>query len=400
MAAARRKLIVVSNRGPRTYERDADGDARRAARRRRPRHGAPRPPRPPRRHLDRQRDDATRIASSQHENSGAAFDETSRDGSPFRLRLVAHEPRAYDWFYNVVSNPTLWFIQHYLWDLDGRAEPGRRRCTTRGTRATRPSTGTSPTRCSRSSSASPSATVFFHDYHLYLAPRHRPGARGRTRRWRTSCTSRGRSRTTGTCSRGRSAGRSTRDARERRRRLPHGALAPQLPALLRGLRRRDVRLRARHRRARRAAGARHREPDLGRRARVRRARGERRRCSRPSGELVRARPGEARSCASIAPIRRRTSSAGSGRSSSTSTSTPRCTGACGMLALLDPSRQDIPEYAEYLGAIQREARARERPLRAGRLDADRPAHRGRLPAVRRGIQAVRRAARERRSSTG
>jgi trehalose 6-phosphate synthase len=27
-----------------------------------------------------------------------------------------------------------------------------------------------------------------------------------------------------------------------------------------------------------------------------------------------------------------------------------------MLALLDPSRQDIPEYAEYLGAIEREAR--------------------------------------------
>jgi trehalose 6-phosphate synthase len=28
-----------------------------------------------------------------------------------------------------------------------------------------------------------------------------------------------------------------------------------------------------------------------------------------------------------------------------------------MLALLDPSRQEIPEYAEYLGAIQRAARA-------------------------------------------
>jgi trehalose 6-phosphate synthase len=28
----------------------------------------------------------------------------------------------------------------------------------------------------------------------------------------------------------------------------------------------------------------------------------------------------------------------------------------GMLALLDPSRQEIAEYAEYLGAIQREAR--------------------------------------------
>jgi trehalose 6-phosphate synthase len=31
-------------------------------------------------------------------------------------------------------------------------------------------------------------------------------------------------------------------------------------------------------------------------------------------------------------------------------------GRVGMLALLDPSRQEIPEYAEYLGAIQREAR--------------------------------------------
>src|SRR5213078_2508162 len=28
----------------------------------------------------------------------------------------------------------------------------------------------------------------------------------------------------------------------------------------------------------------------------------------------------------------------------------------GMLALLDPSRQDVPEYAEYVGAVQREAR--------------------------------------------
>ena len=36
---------------------------------------------------------------------------------------------------------------------------------------------------------------------------------------------------------------------------------------------------------------------------------------------------------------------------------PEMHGRVGMLALLDPSRQDIPEYAEYLGAIQRSARA-------------------------------------------
>jgi trehalose 6-phosphate synthase len=35
---------------------------------------------------------------------------------------------------------------------------------------------------------------------------------------------------------------------------------------------------------------------------------------------------------------------------------PEARGRVSMLALLDPSRQDIPEYAEYLGAIQRAAR--------------------------------------------
>jgi len=35
---------------------------------------------------------------------------------------------------------------------------------------------------------------------------------------------------------------------------------------------------------------------------------------------------------------------------------PEMHGRVALLALLDPSRQDIPEYSEYLGAIQREAR--------------------------------------------
>ena len=29
----------------------------------------------------------------------------------------ARDPEAYDRFYNVFANPMLWFIQHYLWDL-------------------------------------------------------------------------------------------------------------------------------------------------------------------------------------------------------------------------------------------------------------------------------------------
>src|SRR5207247_6905723 len=35
---------------------------------------------------------------------------------------------------------------------------------------------------------------------------------------------------------------------------------------------------------------------------------------------------------------------------------PEVHGRVGMLVLLDPSRQDIPEYSEYLGGIQRAAR--------------------------------------------
>ena len=48
----------------------------------------------------------------------------------FALRLVAHDPAAYDRYYNVVANPMLWFIQHRLWDLG--CEPGARRVVSRG----------------------------------------------------------------------------------------------------------------------------------------------------------------------------------------------------------------------------------------------------------------------------
>ena len=45
---------------------------------------------------------------------------------------------------------------------------------------------------------------------------------------------------------------------------------------------------------------------------------------------------------------------------------PEMHGRVGMLALLDPSRQDIPEYAEYLGAIQRAARVVNDRFQRGR----------------------------------
>jgi trehalose 6-phosphate synthase len=36
--------------------------------------------------------------------------------SEFQLRFVAPTPESYHQYYNVISNPLLWFLQHYLWD--------------------------------------------------------------------------------------------------------------------------------------------------------------------------------------------------------------------------------------------------------------------------------------------
>ncbi|HEU0164273.1 MAG TPA: trehalose-6-phosphate synthase, partial [Thermomicrobiales bacterium] len=41
---------------------------------------------------------------------------TDSPDSLFKLRFVTPSPDAYHQYYNVISNPLLWFLQHYLWD--------------------------------------------------------------------------------------------------------------------------------------------------------------------------------------------------------------------------------------------------------------------------------------------
>jgi trehalose 6-phosphate synthase len=50
-------------------------------------------------------------------NAGRPFTVGAPDGGEYRVKLVASDPTAYDRFYNIIANPMLWFIQHYLWDL-------------------------------------------------------------------------------------------------------------------------------------------------------------------------------------------------------------------------------------------------------------------------------------------
>ncbi|MGC9220230.1 MAG: alpha,alpha-trehalose-phosphate synthase (UDP-forming) [Solirubrobacteraceae bacterium] len=105
------RLILVSNRGPVTFQ--PDGEARRGtgglvtalmglARHRK----------------------VTWIASAMSEgdlamsarHNGGAFPVGSPDGTEYRVKFVASDPDAYFRFYSIIANPLLWFIQHYLWD--------------------------------------------------------------------------------------------------------------------------------------------------------------------------------------------------------------------------------------------------------------------------------------------
>jgi len=56
------------------------------------------------------------IEAAEH-NEGKPFSVEAPEGGEYRVKLVASDADAYDRFYNIIANPMLWFVQHYLWDL-------------------------------------------------------------------------------------------------------------------------------------------------------------------------------------------------------------------------------------------------------------------------------------------
>jgi trehalose 6-phosphate synthase len=111
-----RPLIIASNRGPVTFSRQADGsfDARKGsggvvtavsaiARERQPIW------------IAAAMTEGDRLRAAQAQDAGEGLIEF---GNPceFRLCFVVPDPEAYHQYYNVISNPLLWFLQHYLWD--------------------------------------------------------------------------------------------------------------------------------------------------------------------------------------------------------------------------------------------------------------------------------------------
>ena len=162
--SGRRRLIVVSNRGPVGYARDEAG--RRIARR-----GAGGLVTALRPLVSRH--DVTWIASAMTDEEVAlsaegGLEETGVDGSPYRLRFVAHDRRAFELFYNVIANPVLWFVQHGLWALKRDPDADLTKAWSDGYVVVNAGFAAAVLEELR---ATPDAAVLFQDYHLYLAPR-------------------------------------------------------------------------------------------------------------------------------------------------------------------------------------------------------------------------------------
>jgi trehalose 6-phosphate synthase len=161
------QLVLVSNRGPATFERDEEGELQ----------------------VTRgggglvtaltglvNHRDALWVASAMTDedvevsrsHGGRSF-ECEVDGTSYRVRLVESDPDAYDRFYNVVANPLLWFIQHYLWDLSNAPDIRRNEVDAfeHGYRAVNDDLA----RAVLEEVSDHDAVIMLHDYHLYLAPR-------------------------------------------------------------------------------------------------------------------------------------------------------------------------------------------------------------------------------------
>ncbi len=84
-------------------------------------------------------------------------------------RFVVIDPEVYERYYNVVANPMLWFIQHYLWDLSNVPDIGEDELTA-WQDGYLVANDLFADAVVDSLAQNPDAVVMLHDYHLYTAP--------------------------------------------------------------------------------------------------------------------------------------------------------------------------------------------------------------------------------------
>ncbi len=165
MSAADR-VILVSNRGPVTFVRDADGE------RATTRGGGGLVTA-----LSGLTDHTPALWISAAMSDEDAVVEREAGGSEISLdlgldtqaRFVMIDPDVYNGYYNVIANPMLWFIQHYLWDLSN-APDIRREELDAWDHGYQVANRQFAEVVNEELARHPGATVMLHDYHLYTAP--------------------------------------------------------------------------------------------------------------------------------------------------------------------------------------------------------------------------------------
>lgn len=103
--------------------------------------------------------------------SGGTAVRWDQEGTTFDLRFVAIDPDTYDAYYNTISNPLLWFLQHYLWDA-----PRTPNITSDVWNAWgayhNVNQAFADMICQEAQRASHPPVIMLHDYHLYFCPQY------------------------------------------------------------------------------------------------------------------------------------------------------------------------------------------------------------------------------------
>jgi trehalose 6-phosphate synthase len=166
-----RPLIVASNRGPVTFTRERDGkfSSRKGsggvvtavsaiARDRQPIWVAC------------PMGEGDRLRAELAEKNGEVVISPPGENPDFRVRFVMPTKRQYHLYYNVISNPLLWFLQHYLWDTSRSPDITNETWTawTDGYEAVNRQYAEEIIRICENSTIEP--IIMLQDYHLYLTP--------------------------------------------------------------------------------------------------------------------------------------------------------------------------------------------------------------------------------------
>jgi trehalose 6-phosphate synthase len=111
--------------------------------------------------------DEDRAIAAEHD--GQAFT-AERDGGTFRVRFVENDPDAHHRFYAIIANPILWFIQHYLWDLSNAPDIGDNEKDAFAHGYVAVNARFADAVADEVERLGEDAVVLTHDYHFYLLP--------------------------------------------------------------------------------------------------------------------------------------------------------------------------------------------------------------------------------------